>query len=517
MKKYTVKVLALLLALAVMLTFTSLTVFAASEADRAGAKELAAGQSDSFTMPSFVGDTWYKFNISTASKVDITLEIQNNEVNSQARVVGVYHDIDGGNQMPAYVCVSGASLADRTQERSFPVGIDGSDNIQSRTGTYYLTAGWFYINVDWRDMNSKDNSSPQVTITIDSIEPISNTSGLTMESARTIDPSNEVIKQSRFEQDDWEIGNFYYTFTLSEAAEVSIEKSVSLAPSKDERVSNYSELWVNSSSDSFTSIWGKVDGEDTQRLHIWEKRDSPLTQTITYTLPKGTYYVVIYNSWAFPGTEYTLSFTMKTGISIPGTMSSFTKANTYTPGHFTDVNENAWYGSSDQGVIAIAYEYGLMQGDGKTFNPTGSMTLAEAIAIAARVHHIFNGGDGVFTQGSVWYQVYVDYAIEKGIINSGTFSDYKKTATRAEMAYIFSRSVPEAEFESQNTVNSLPDVSDSTQYRDAIITLYKAGVLAGGDSIGTFSPGSDITRAEASAVISRVILPSTRFSDNVFG
>jgi len=113
--------------------------------------------------------------------------------------------------------------------------------------------------------------------------------------------------------------------------------------------------------------------------------------------------------------------------------------------------------------------------------------------------------------------VYVDYAIDKGIIDSGTFSDYTKTATRAQMAFIFSRCIPEAEFASQNTVNSLPDVSSSTVFRDAIIMLYKAGVVAGSDSIGTFNPGSNITRAEASAIISRVILPAARFSGKTFG
>ena len=110
----------------------------------------------------------------------------------------------------------------------------------------------------------------------------------------------------------------------------------------------------------------------------------------------------------------------------------------------------------------------------------------------------------------------MDYAIGKGIISAGTFSDYTKAATRAEMAYIFSRALPETEFAAKNTVNSLPDVTGSTPYRDAIIMLYKAGVVSGNDSIGTFNPGSSISRAEAAAIISRVILPATRTSGRTF-
>ena len=238
-------------------------------------------------------------------------------------------------------------------------------------------------------------------------------------------------------------------------------------------------------------------------------------------LTQGSYQVVL-KATNGTNTDATLTFTLTvTAATVApppgsGSMSNFTKTKTYSPGMFSDVNENAWYGFTQQKTVANAYEYGLMQGTGNTFNPTGNMTLAEAVTIAARVHHIYNGGDGVFTQGSPWYQVYVDYAINNGIINPGTFSEYNKAATRAEMAYIFSRALPETEFAEQNTVYSLPDVTSSTPYREAIFMLYKAGVVAGSDSIGTFSPGNNITRAEASAIISRVILPATRTSGKTF-
>ena len=184
---------------------------------------------------------------------------------------------------------------------------------------------------------------------------------------------------------------------------------------------------------------------------------------------------------------------------------------------FADVNENQWYGFTQQKVIANAFEYGLMQGSGNTFNPTGNITIAEAITIAVRVHDIYNGGAGEFIQGNPWYQVYVDYAIANGLINTGTFPDYNKAATRAEMAFIFSGALPATEFSPQNTVNSLPDVNNSTPYRDSILLLYRAGVLTGNDDLGTFEPGANITRAQAAAIISRVILPDTRYSGKVFG
>ena len=202
-----------------------------------------------------------------------------------------------------------------------------------------------------------------------------------------------------------------------------------------------------------------------------------------------------------------------------GSMSNFQQIETYTAGKFTDVKENAWYGR----VVALAYEYGLMQGNSATtFNPTGDITLAEAITVAARVHSIYSTGIAVSSTMMVipWYNPFVNYAIDNGLISASDFTNYERPATRAEMAYIFSRALPETEFgptTPPNTVNSLPDVISGDPYYDEIFMLYKAGVLAGNDAKGTFRPNSNIIRAEAAAIITRVILPDTRVYDRTFG
>ena len=232
------------------------------------------------------------------------------------------------------------------------------------------------------------------------------------------------------------------------------------------------------------------------------------------TLATGTHTL----AFAFSGgTNPTLTITVTETLPTDP-MLNFTEVNTYTRGQFADVNEAQWYGFDAQRVIATAYKYGLMLGTSDTlFEPTGNVTIAQAITMAARVHKIYMTGNGDFVQGSIWYQVYVDYAVANNIIATNDFTDYNKSATRAEMAFIFSRALPAAEFASQNTVNFLPDVNSGTPYRDAILTLYTAGVLAGNDTQGTFHPSDNITRAEASAIISRVILPATRFSGKTFG
>jgi len=215
---------------------------------------------------------------------------------------------------------------------------------------------------------------------------------------------------------------------------------------------------------------------------------------------------------------FCLSISMTMTVFAEASVSNFVKTQTYAPGAFTDVNENQWYGFNKQKVIAIANEYGLMKGNSATtFNPTGNINLAEAITIAARVHRIYTEGADDFVQsGSPWYKVYTDYAANNRIIESGMFPDFKKPATRAEMAYIFSHSMPEAEFAIINTVNTLPDVSAKNSYFNEIILLYGAGVLGGSDAKGTFGPDNNVTRAEVAAIISRVILPDDRFSGRTY-
>ena len=196
---------------------------------------------------------------------------------------------------------------------------------------------------------------------------------------------------------------------------------------------------------------------------------------------------------------------------------NFVPVNNYVNGQFPDVDENQWYGTGVQGVVARAFEYGLMKGneDG-AFNPSGVIKIAEALTVAARVHKTYNGGGGEFDQGEPWYQVYVDYAINNDIIEVDDFADYTRDATRAEMAYIFSRSLPPGEFQEQNTVNSLPDVDDETPYYEAILQLYKAGVVTGDAETYAFRPSDNISRAEAAAIITRVILPDTRESGKTY-
>lgn len=192
-------------------------------------------------------------------------------------------------------------------------------------------------------------------------------------------------------------------------------------------------------------------------------------------------------------------------------LQNFIKVAEYKSEMFTDISDSAWY---FQNITAV-YNYGLMNGISNTqFNPNGNITIAQAITVAARINKIYCTGDGEFieyNENDMWYAEYVNYALETKLIDI-PYTNYNIPATRAEFAKILAASVDPIDLEAINIVDdiSIPAVDMSVDYADAVYLLYRAGVLSGSDANGTFNPDSTITRAEAAAIITRIVEPNLR-------
>lgn len=175
---------------------------------------------------------------------------------------------------------------------------------------------------------------------------------------------------------------------------------------------------------------------------------------------------------------------------------------------FADVGYGDWFSPYVQSVA----EKGLMVGNSATtFNPLGNVTLAETITIASRLHSIYHTGGENFQQGTVWYQVYLDYANSAGIICPDV-TDYSRQATRAQFAQIIASAFPAEALAEINDIsnNEVPDVSMRMVWSEAVYTLYRAGILTGNDAEGTFAPYSNIRRSEVAAIICRMVDPGAR-------
>ena len=203
-------------------------------------------------------------------------------------------------------------------------------------------------------------------------------------------------------------------------------------------------------------------------------------------------------------------------LAAPG-MKNFQENRAYE-GQFADVADGAWY----HDYVAAAYAYGLIQGKAAdSFAPDDDMSLAEVTALAARVHSIYNGGDGTFASGSPWYAPYVDYATEKKLISKTVLSDdYTRPAARYEVAYLLCNAVPATALPAINSLEGvvIPDLNGggyASRYSGAyeqISRLYAAGVLTGSDAYGSFQGAQAVKRSEVAGMVCRIVDADLRVS-----
>lgn len=204
-----------------------------------------------------------------------------------------------------------------------------------------------------------------------------------------------------------------------------------------------------------------------------------------------------------------LSLTPAALASSSSGMGNFKKVRDY-PG-FSDVPASSWYAND----VRQAYELGLVGGKpNNKFDPEGNLTVAEALTMAARVHAIYFGNDFEPDSDSTpWYADAVDYMLEAGVIQEGDYKDYDAKATRSDLANLF-YSIPSYEFPRINRIAWISDVPTDSEYFNYIYLLYSAGVLTGSET-GAFQPDNPVTRAEAAAIINRVVLPENRVSFSI--
>lgn len=174
---------------------------------------------------------------------------------------------------------------------------------------------------------------------------------------------------------------------------------------------------------------------------------------------------------------------------------------------FKDVKEDAWFRND----VYAAVELGIINGrEVDKYEPYDQLKVAEALTLAAKIRSNHDGDGVVFTdQGRGWFKKAVNYSIDKQIIDSNDFEDYRRNITREEMAYIFARILPEENYSVINEKVSIPDLP-ANRYDQYIKRLYKAGILEGREHNLGFDPKTAINRSEAAAIINRIVNEENR-------
>lgn len=172
---------------------------------------------------------------------------------------------------------------------------------------------------------------------------------------------------------------------------------------------------------------------------------------------------------------------------------------------FTDVPSNHWAAAS----ISKMAEGGLIAGYGNNkYGPNDKFNIDQMATIIARAK-----GQSVTPQGGYWAYNAVDYCVNtlKCLPSQGYISanNYSKVCSR-ELAYYMlvtglgkgpNGDAPNAP---AITAASIPDYANiDGAYQSAIVQAYQLGLTVGVDSKGTFSPKSDLNRAQAATMFVR--------------
>ena len=210
---------------------------------------------------------------------------------------------------------------------------------------------------------------------------------------------------------------------------------------------------------------------------------------------------------AAENTSATVSIVTSSKLALSG---SATVTSGNAPA-FSDVAQNSWFYT----YVSYAVQKGLVNGRSATvFAPDANLSVAEAIKLAACMNQLYTNGSVTLTNDSaLWYKSYLDYATNNGIVTK-TYNDYNVAITRSEFVAIFYAALPNSEYIQKNSVadNAIPDLKITDGFATQIYAFYRAGILTGSDSKGTFYPSNNIKRSEVAAIVTRMFEKDSRVS-----
>lgn len=151
--------------------------------------------------------------------------------------------------------------------------------------------------------------------------------------------------------------------------------------------------------------------------------------------------------------------------------------------------------------------------DDGSFLPNNNITRGELAAMIARLSYGDDLPDGMYqasfpdVDSDAWFNKYIGYLEDKDVLSGyedGTFRPMD-TITRGEISAVIARA-QRYDLISYNGI--VTDVTENDWAKDYIETLADKNIVSGYED-GTFGPYSPLTRAEAVAIINRVLVEST--------
>ena len=171
---------------------------------------------------------------------------------------------------------------------------------------------------------------------------------------------------------------------------------------------------------------------------------------------------------------------------------------------FTDMNWSA-------GFVEKVYAYRWMEGMSEdTFSPESSLTIAQAVTLAARLHSeqyncVIPTADGP------WYQSFFEYCKKNGVLSNfdpdELYARINTYATRMDMVKILDGAARVSEVVKEGIVDGyVPDVREwADDGGDIVYRWYRAGITGGKDDNHSFCPNDQIARGEVAVILCQLL------------
>ena len=145
--------------------------------------------------------------------------------------------------------------------------------------------------------------------------------------------------------------------------------------------------------------------------------------------------------------------------------------------------------------------------------PNNNITRGELAAMIARLSYGDDLPDGMYqasfpdVDSDAWFNKYIGYLEDKNVLSGYEYGTFRPmdTITRGEISAVIARA---QRYDLISYNNIFTDVTENDWAKDYIETLADKNIVSGYED-GTFGPYSPLTRAEAVAIINRVLVEST--------
>ena len=168
---------------------------------------------------------------------------------------------------------------------------------------------------------------------------------------------------------------------------------------------------------------------------------------------------------------------------------------------FSDVKASDWFRPYLAELVAKQLVRGNADG---TYAPDKLLFVDEFLAMALRTL----GRDQGNAPG-YWAKNYIDEAMRAGLVEPGEYAEYDVPITREQIARVAAQALGDEEFGDYRSGEGIFSDLAGAQDKESVLKAMDRGILAGYPD-GTFRPQANATRAEAAAMVVRMVDKSYR-------